>query len=356
MTLQDKEKELYEGMTLYVGIDVHKKDWKVSVVSENVILKGFTYPPHPKDLAFFLRAQYPGAHFKSCYEAGFCGFWIHHELVKYGIENIVVNAADVPTSNKERDQKRDKIDAKKLGKCLRGGLLKGIYTPQAKHLEDRILLRNRKRLVKDMTRLKNRIKGDLMFLGIKIPKEFDKTTWSKNFINWLCGVKFTNRSARNSLDHSINLLLSLEDQLKSLRADIVALSNTDYYQTNVNILQSVRGIGLISSMVILTEIGPIERFSSQEALRSYVGLIPTCHSSADKEGNGNMTKRGNRFIRNTLIECSWMAISKDPTLLQYYEGLCKRMKPNKAIIRVAKRLLNKIRAMLVKQRVYQVGL
>ena len=95
------------------------------------------------------------------YEAGFCGFWIHERLTALGIDNIVVNPADVPTKSSEKLRKSDAVDSGKLARSLRANELKGIYTPDSVSLEMRSLIR-----------LKNSIKSQLRCLGIGIPQEF----------------------------------------------------------------------------------------------------------------------------------------------------------------------------------------
>ena len=69
------------------------------------------------------------------YEAGFCGFWIHERLTALGIDNIVVNPADVPTKSSEKLRKSDAVDSGKLARSLRANELKGIYTPDSVSLK-----------------------------------------------------------------------------------------------------------------------------------------------------------------------------------------------------------------------------
>ena len=77
----------------------------------------------------YLRHHFPGAVYYAVYEAGYCGFWIHDQLVQEAIHCIVVNPADVPTRNKERRRKRDRVDCRKLARGLRNNELEGIYVP-----------------------------------------------------------------------------------------------------------------------------------------------------------------------------------------------------------------------------------
>ena len=95
----------FEGQNIYVGIDVHLKSWTVSILSGHLHHKTFVQPPSPEALSSYLHAHFPNGNYLSAYEAGFSGFWAHYKLVAMGIQNIVVNPADVSTSQKERLQK-----------------------------------------------------------------------------------------------------------------------------------------------------------------------------------------------------------------------------------------------------------
>ena len=67
----------FNGTKINVGFDVHLKSWKVTVMTDDLVLKTFTQPPNPKTLVNYLHNNYPGATYYTAYEAGFCGFWIH---------------------------------------------------------------------------------------------------------------------------------------------------------------------------------------------------------------------------------------------------------------------------------------
>jgi transposase len=127
---QEQRNELdFKGQNIYVGIDVHLKSWSVTVLSEHSVLKKFSQNPDAESLHRYLTGNYPGAAYHSVYEAGFCGFRIHRRLVKLGINNIVVNPADVPTKGKEKLQKTDAVDCGKLAGELRSNSLTGINVP-----------------------------------------------------------------------------------------------------------------------------------------------------------------------------------------------------------------------------------
>src|ERR1035437_9932563 len=112
---------------IFIGLDVHKKSWAVTLYSDEFELKTFTQPPNPDVLVKYLNQHYPGAKFKAVYEAGFSGFWAQRELSRLGICCHIIHPADVPTSDKEKRQKTDKMDSRKLSRVCKGGDFKAIY-------------------------------------------------------------------------------------------------------------------------------------------------------------------------------------------------------------------------------------
>ena len=149
----------FKGQNIYAGFDVHLKSWKVTILSQEMMLKSFTMPPKPEVLSDYLQKNYPGASYHFAYEAGFSGLWAHYQLLELGINNIVVNPADIPGTQKDKLQKEDKRDSRKIAFALRSGSLNPIFTPSESTLNDRSLIRSRKMIVNDLTRFKNRIEG-----------------------------------------------------------------------------------------------------------------------------------------------------------------------------------------------------
>jgi transposase len=104
-------------------------------------------------------------------------------------------------------------------------------------------------------------------------------------------------------------------------------------------------------MTILTEIETIDRFANFDKLCGYIGLIPSTNSSGEKEKVGNLTPRGHT-LRSAIIESAWVAARLDPALCKSYHDYCKRMEPNKAIIRIARKLLSRIMSVLKNNKPY----
>ena len=344
----------FNGQNIYVGFDVHLKSWTVTIMTEKLTHKTFSQPPKPEVLHQYLAKTFPGGTYHSAYEAGFCGYWIHNKLTELGIHSIVVNPADIPTTEKEKVQKTDPRDSKKIARSLRNGDLIPIHVPSIKTLEDRGLVRTRGTLVKDMTRYKNRIKSFLYFHGIEIPETFSASGshWSNRFMKWLENIPMPTSSGKASL----NVLLT---QSKNLRASILQVTKqirevaeTDCYEKQQKLLRSIPGIGLLTAMIILTEIEIINRFANEDQLCNFIGLVPSTNSSGDKEVIGEITPRGHSALRSAVIESAWVAARLDPALNKSYHDYCKRMEPNKAIIRIARKLTRRIRFVLKNNQPY----
>ena len=354
-----KEKQSYDSdlkesnkPPLFIGLDVHKSSWSVSIRSGQMELKTFSQPPSTEALCHFLNKQFPGFEYYSCYEAGFSGFWIHRELEQQGIHNIVTNPTDIPSTDKEKKHKSDKIDCRKISRGLSNGELKGIYIPDTSLHEERIMVRGRQGLLRDIKRIKNRIKSLLHLLGYAIPEQYDSSYWSIGFRRWLRDQVFHTIQGHNYLNILLNELEIIELYKKEIDKQIVSLAGGKY-QKEVSLLRSIPGIGLLGAITLLTEIGDIHRFSNNEQLHSFVGLIPNVYSSGEKEVIGNITGRHNHYLRPVIIQCAWRAAKSDYRLFADYGQLCKRMKANKAIIRIAKKLLNRVSYVLKNNMEYQ---
>lgn len=346
----------FTGHNIYVGLDVHHKSWHVHIYSDEFELKSMNSPVSADGLYNYLDRNYRGANFQLAYEAGFSGYWIQRAFSAKGINCSVVHASDVPTTDKEKLHKTDKVDSKKIAKGLRSGELNFVHVPDQALELDRSLLRSRNQLTKDSTRVKNRIKAILKLQGIEIPEKYHDGKWSKVFIEWLRSLDLGSVSWKIAVNTPINELCFLEEQKKQVDRAIKELSTTDRYQKNVQLLQTIPSIGLLTAMILLTEIGDMSRFKRLDELCSYCGLVPTSHDSGDTERTGELSRRGNGLIKKILIECAWTATKKDPALLLYYKQQIARMKGQKAIIKIARKLLSRIRYVLMNQKEYVLGI
>ncbi len=343
----------FSGQNIFVGLDTHLKSWMVSIVVGNTPFKTFSQDPRPETLRNYLTKNFPNATFHSAYEASFCGFKIHRDLLNLGIKNIVVNPADIPTTDKERKQKEDSRDSRKIARQLSQNDLTPIYVHDIETEGDRSFIRYRKTLSKEIARTKNRIKSHMHYYGIEIPVQFSgKNNWPRKFILWLKEIEFATQSARKVLDEHLELLELLRKKKYTATRQIRELSQKETYRENYTLLLSIPGVGLITAMIILTEIGDIRRFKNLDHLCSYIGFVPTTKSTGEREKTGDITTRRNKMLRTAIIESAWIAIRNDPALILAYQELTKRMSSQKAIIRIAKKLVSRIQYVLKNKKPY----
>ena len=349
---------LFKDQPFYVGIDFHKKSWKVTILSETYEHKTMSMDPDPDLLASYLHRNFPGGTYHVVYEAGFSGFGACRKLNQLGLDCKVIHPADVPTTQKEKIQKTDKADSRKLARSIRNKEFKAIHIPDPELESDRALVRQRFRVMKDLSRTKNRIKSLLFQFGINIPTKFTLAQtryWSGPFLKWLMELPIHQQSLKKTMDNYILIGKAQRGNLLLVNKQIRDLSQSDDYKSNCLLLLRIPGIGLITAMYILTQLGDIHRFPRFDDLCNYVGLVPSMHSSGETIQAGNIVHRGRKELKIMLIEASWTAIRKDPALMAKFNELAKKMHKNKAIIRIARKLLSRIRYVLVNQQEYELS-
>ena len=338
---------------LYIGIDVHKKSWSVNLRTDLFDHKTFSMDADPSQLIRYVDRHFGGYQVKCCYEACCCGYNAYHQLNKAGWEVLVVNPPDVPTVNKQQQNKSDKVDCRHLCKQLQAGQLRGIYVPDEKQEQLRSLFRQRNNLTQALRRIKCHIKGELLYYNIQVPKEYDSNNWSKSFIAWIENLEWKYETGQESLQSKLRQLqFSYHEWLavsNSLRAYVRKYYRKDYY-----LLRSVPGIGPLTAIGILAELGDIRRFRNLDRLASYVGLIPSVYSSGEVLQTRGLTPRSKRLLRSYLIEAAWTAVRRDMVLQEYYRS--HSGKPaNKIIVKVARKLLSRIWYVIRSEKYYQSG-
>lgn len=348
--MQDSNSTKTKNNRFYIGIDVHKKQWSVTIRSLNMELKTFSMEPLPATLAKYLNKNYPGGAYYSVYEAGFCGFWIHRELCELGVRNIVVNAADIPTSNKERDKKTDPRDSRKMARELQNGSLDPLNIPGLDDEHLRTLCRARLRCRQQSTRVMNRIRSHLAFAGEETPPE---TAWSGAFIAELAVSHQEDRADHSAMGFLLAELREHRQRHSQIIRDLRRFLRASRHAETLRLLVSIPGIGFITAATLITEIIDIDRFPKVDHLYSMIGLVPSTNASGDNNRVRGLTNRKNCYLKCLIFEAAWIAVRKDPELFRCYSQLITRMPKCKAIVRIAKKLVNRIRFVWKNQQPYR---
>jgi transposase len=145
------------------------------------------------------------------------------------------------------------------------------------------------------------------------------------------------------------LLLKTERRLREM------MRSEDFVAPG-QILRSITGIGPLTSMLFLLEVGDVRRFRSFDALNRFVGFCPDSHSSGENQRHTGISLRKHNQLRTMLVEAAWQLVRRDPAMLDYYRSLTKRMKGQEAIIRVARKLLRRMRSLLLSEKKYITGI
>lgn len=345
----------FSGRDLFVGIDVHKTRWQVAVMLDGVMLSNASIGGSADQLIVYLRKHYGDACFHCVYECGRFGFNLCRQLWAAGMECIVVNPADIPGTDRETRSKTDPVDARKLARHHAAGLLEGVHVPTEKLQKQRSIIRFRKKLWGDLVRAKNRLKSELVFQGIEIPVKYDNPHWSRNFMDWIEVQAVADEDLKDTILLMLEEVKSLRLLLLKTERKLRELMWTDGFRQQSEQLRSISGVGPLTSMLFLLEVGDVRRFKSFDALNRFVGLCPDSNSSGDTERHTGITTRRHKSLRTALVESAWQLTRRDPAMFDYYRELTKRMKSQKAIIRVARKLLRRMRAVVISERMYVNG-
>lgn len=338
---------------LFIGIDIHKRSWKVHCATDLFSGKSFSMSPDPLQLYRYVEKHFPGHEVSTAYEVGYFGYHAHRCFEGYGWCSLVVNPADIHRKGKEKHTKTDKIDAQLIARELKDGRLESIIVPDRQREEFRSLFRRRNDLVKDFRRVKSYIKMQLLYFGIKEPEEFDNDHWSHRYRKWLDDMVFAHPTAKATLESRMRFFRFVDQELRDVSTQLRRYCKV-HYKKDYMLLRSIPGIGGIVACGILCELGDLRRFKSVKQLAGYVGLAPSVHQSGDHQRTMGMTPRANRLLRGYFVEASWQAIRADPVMQAYYrKHQGKNVK--RIIIKVARKLLSRTLAVIKTEVPYTIG-
>ena len=339
---------------LWIGIDFHKKTWRVHFRSDTFSGNPFSMEPDPDALHKKVETEFSGYEVEIVYECGCFGYWAHRKFVSYNWISIVVNPCDIPRISKQKFTKTDSIDARNLSKLLKAGLLRSVTVPDVEREQLRSLFRRRVHTVMYTRSIKVRLKAHLLYYGIKIPAEMDNAAWSKNFREWVRKIEWKYETGKQ-------MMLSNIKQVEYLHYETNEISNQlrkycrEKHKKVYNLLRSVPGVGPLTAICFISEVGDISRFKNFKQLACLVGMMPTTYQSSETNRTQGLTPRALRIMRSYLVEASWQAVRIDPILREYYKKHTGK-KPNDIIVKVARKLLSRMYGVLRTETEYQIGL
>jgi transposase len=157
--------------------------------------------------------------------------------------------------------------------------------------------------------LMRQVKAKLLFHSLK-PCSAGGAFWSKRYVEAIRTMAYPTASLRAAVGALLDAREYVTKQIAGLNRKIVALSRTEFYRERVGLLRTIPGIGLLTAMEILTELGDVIRFPTNEHLASFLGLTSSEYSSAPFVRHGRITRCGNTRLRSTLVESAWYLVRR----------------------------------------------
>ncbi len=286
--------------TLFVGIDAHQETLSIAVLPDSASTPepARVVPNDPGKVRRYFRGLSKRDPIEAVYEAGCLGFVLHRQLTALGIECTVAALSRIPQLPGDH-RKTDRLDAERLAMFLRGQQLTPV-SPPTKELEAlRSLMRLRLAIQRDVVRSRHRLQKFLLMRGYVFR---EAGNWTAAHLRWLSELKLELGEDQLTVDFLRMELDSRVSSLKVLDERIARRAKGDDVAGKVIALRAFRGVGVLTALCVIAEIGDPRRFRCAQQVASYCGLVPSEHSSDERVRRGAITKAGNPRLRRLLVE------------------------------------------------------
>ena len=323
---------------IHVGVDLHQRFcYMTALEARGKVVQAGPVTNDQGALRKYFR-QFRGERVQVAVEA--CGFWpAFREVVEAEVERLVLVHPQRVKAIASAKLKNDRVDSATLAQLLRCDLLpescKADRETQARRQQTRL----RTTLVRQRTRLKNQVHAVLHQQGLRSPVS---DLFGRRGRRWLEATKLPTQ-ARESINACLRMIDHYGEEIQRQNRQLREKANQD---ERVQWLMTIPGIGQVSAMMLLAEIGDLRRFGSKEALCSYAGLVPRVRESAGKAARGGITRQGSSTLRWILVEAAQVAPRSSPAARRYYERLSRKKHPHVARVALARKLLIAVYALL----------
>lgn len=343
---------------IYVGIDVDKRSYSFTASDSYNMIQSKTLSAQPEQFLSYMKKKYPNKEILFAYEAGGTGYHLYDYLKSQNCNCVIVSPASIPKPLNAR-VKTNRIDSQQLVHYIQRGYFKSIRVPEGPYRALRHLVKIQESYTTKRKQARQRIKALLLFENLSFYIKEPEKSWSKRYIEILKTQIPCSKAVKIHLDRLLKDLEYACDGLLSIYREIKKFVKSDeeinYY---IGYLMSIPGIGFITATNILGKIGDPKNLKDIRELASFIGVIPSEHSTGEKINRGPITHLGDKSLRRLLIEASWIAIRQDAELNQFFYRILNRNHPKgatqKAIVAVARKLTHRIYKVLKEQRNYVI--
>jgi transposase len=286
---------------VYVGLDVHKDSIVIATAAgKNGAVVVGTIPNDGAALSKVLDKLGARPRMRICYEAGPTGYGLARRLNESGVCCIVVAPSLIPVPSGKR-VKTDRRDARQLADLLRAGLLTEVKIPEAETEAMRDLERTRD----DAKNAERVVRHQLDKFLLRHGRIWSRTKWTRLHWSWIKQQAFPAEASRRVLADNIRAVEEATARVRRLEKDIEELVETWSLAPLVRALQALRGVRLITAVILVAEIGDFVRFLTPRQLMAYLGQVPSEDSSGQRRRQGRITRTGNGHARRILTEAAW---------------------------------------------------
>lgn len=284
-----------------------------------------------------------GASIEFAYEASGLGFGLHDELSAAGVTCHVLAPTKIARSAQHRRRKTDEEDARQILQLLRGHVLAGnplptVWIPSAQTRDDRELVRLRIDLAQKKNAIKLQIKTLLKRHKLVRPQGTGRG-WTKAFRSWLhelTGSETLRVGVRGTLASLLAQWEFFEAELRCVDQQLVRLAETPRYLPQIHALMKLPGVGVLTALVFLTEMGDLTRFANRRQISAYLGLVPASHESGNQQDRKtHITRQGPSRVRHVLCQATWAMLLHQGSDYPAYERIVARNPKHKKIAVVA---------------------
>lgn len=331
---------------IYVGLDVHQNSIVAAWKARDGKLRHLVVSadePGLKKLRLAIEAEEVWA----AYEASSCGWEVHDQLTQAGWKVSVLAPTHIARSVRGRKRKTDKEDATLILDVLMshgelGTKLPAVWVPNQRVRDDREVVRRRLTVAEKLGQVKAEIRSLLRMHPVK-GAEAVKDTWSGKHRAWLKGLVGEKSPYAGSVKHALaSQLRELEfliEEVGKMQKEVETLAQEEAYRRPVEKMTEVQGVGTVTAMTYLLELGDVHRFQNRRQIGSYLGLVPTSHESGENQDRkGRISRMGPARIRKVLNQAVWSRVSHDEAFRQKYRPLANRTGAKKAIVAMMRKL------------------
>jgi transposase len=332
----------------YIGFDAHKKSINHCVkLADGQIVEEDRLPARREALIGW--AERRPVPWCGAMEATLFSGWIYDTLKPYAVELQMGHPAMMKAIAASK-KKNDRLDARKIADLVRCNLLPVCYVAPPEVRELRRMLRYRNLVVRQAVQMKNRMSGMLMEVGAPYNKQ--KLHGKQYFHELLEQLEEVPETVKDLLRLSRGALDSFEATQEQLLA---RLQKEPLLKLRVERLRKIRGVGEVTALTWVLEVGEPQRFSSIAHAVSYCGLTSALVSSADKQQRGPISKQRNAHLQTVLVEAAKLAPRWNPQLAAVHDREVARGHRNRATLAVARKLVAYLLAVDRSGQPFEVG-